>query len=276
MNDPNGLISPDYRSRLRQRIGGYSRALRWYRRLRPDWLWRLTSPLGAATAKYVKENDLVVRRGPFEGMLFPPAAVGASGFLPAKLLGCYEEEVLGALGSFSAVDTFVDLGSGDGYYPVGMRRRFPDAAVVGFESDAGDRELAARLAAVNGVSVDVRGTADADSLNGVLPGSGTALLLCDIEGAEREVLDPGVVPRLRDTHLVVELHPHLVADVEAVLTERFRASHAIEIVHGRDRSADLPELRSWPPQEANYAITDGRRRHGIWMVAVPQATDGGT
>src|SRR5262249_27350513 len=110
--------------------------------------------------------------------------------------------------------------------------------------------------------------------NGALPAAGTAVLLCDIEGAEREVLDPEAVPRLREAHLVVELHPHLVADVEEVLTERFQSSHAIEIVHGADRSADLPELRSWPPEEANYAIPDGRRRHGIWMVAAPRAAGG--
>jgi hypothetical protein len=247
--------------------------LRWYRRFRPRWFWKATSPLGAVTLRYVDQFGLSVRRGPFAGLTFPPKAVGASGFLPAKLLGCYEAEVVETILSLDAPDTFVDIGSGDGYYPVAIARLNPRAKVIGFETDGRERRLAGELTSLNGVSVDLYATATASALNTQLPHDGGLLILCDIEGAEDQVLEPQVVPRLREASMIVELHPRVVPDIEAKLRARFEATHKIRMVHEKDRSIDLPELSGWSPADANYAVTDGRPEHGLWMVLEPLAGD---
>jgi hypothetical protein len=270
MTDPNGLVDNDLTYRLKQRVGGYGRLLRWYRRLRPRWLWRRTSPLGAATIRFVDEYGLEVRGGAFKGMAYPPSAVGVAGFLPAKLLGCYETEVMEALETVTDVEVFVDIGSGDGYYPVGMGLRFPNAELVAFEADDRDRRLSRELARLNEVTVTVRGVAGPAELNQALPDSGRLLILCDIEGAEREVLDPTAVPALREAHMIVELHPEVVPEIEEILRRRFSETHHIDLVHGRDRSIERPELASWAPALANCAVSDGRATHGLWMVLVPE------
>ena len=85
---------PSLRERLILRIGGYSELMYWYRSLRPRWLWRLTSPFGRPTTKYVKTNGFEVKRGAFEGLKYPAKALGHTNYLSSKLMGVYEPQVV--------------------------------------------------------------------------------------------------------------------------------------------------------------------------------------
>jgi hypothetical protein len=66
------------------------------------------------------------------------------------------------------------------------------------------------------------------------------LVWCDIEGAEREFLDPELAPRLKEMDMVVEFHPtergHTLSDV----LSRFAGSHDIEIIQARGHNPMLP------------------------------------
>ena len=259
------------RGGLVRAFGGYAAPVRWYRRLRPRWLWERGHPNGKATRRYVAEHGLIVRSGPFAGLIYPPAAIGRASFLPTKLLGAYEAELTPVLADATGFDLFVDIGSGEGYYCVGFKRRYPATHVIGYETDRFERALSVKLAKVNGVGIETRGTADHHALN-TLPG-GRLLLMTDVEGYERELADPAAVPRLRDATMIIEAHPEVHPDIIDLLTMRFRTSHDIELVRGRPKQAgDFPQLAHWDPALAPYAISEGRASDPLWLVLRPRAT----
>ena len=254
---------------LRAALGGYSPLARGYRRLRPRWLWRRTSPFGASTSRYVHENGLTVRRGPFEGMTVIDEAVGKANHISSKLIGSYEPDVASFLGEHApGHDLFVDLGSGDGFFCVGVARISP-ARVIGFELNRYERRLTEKIAAANDVEVETRGGADHDGLNSLPPGR--LLLLSDVEGLEEDLLDPEAVPRLREATMIVEVHEQYRPDVVATLTERFAPTHHLErLSAGEPHPDDYPELADWDDEQAWWAAFDGHLSGQGWMSFVPR------
>lgn len=137
--------SPPFREGLIHAIGGYSVLFYSYRALRPRWLWRLSSPFGKPTTRYVQEHGLKVKRGPFEGLEYPAKALGHTNYLSSKLMGTYEPEVVDFLGQHvSSCDVFVDIGSRDGFFCVGAAR-MSSSLVVGFETNRFERRLAGHI-----------------------------------------------------------------------------------------------------------------------------------
>jgi hypothetical protein len=56
-----------------------------------------------------------------------------------------------------------------------------------------------------------------------------------------KLLSPEVSKMLKRSDLIVELHPWIVPDIEAIVTGRFRSTHHLNIIHARERRArDLP------------------------------------
>ena len=259
-----------FRERLIQRIGGYSSFMFWYRSVRPKWLWRRTSPFGRPTSRYVSENGAAIRRGAFAGLVFPESALGHTNHMAAKLIGTYEPGVIAFLGEqVGSTDVFVDLGSGDGFFCTGMARLGPVRS-IGYEVNRYERKVAQQIAAVNNVEVETRGLADETELN-ALP-DGRLLILCDIEGYEEELLDPQLVPRLREATMVVEAHDQFRPDVITVLTERFRETHEIERIFARPADpSEFDELKGWDEKSAELVVFDGHASPDeSWLIFVPK------
>jgi hypothetical protein len=274
VDQQSGLVRPGaLRIRLNRALGGYSPVLRWYRRNRPAWLWALTSPLGRVTLRYVDQHGLRVRRGVLKDATFPPVSVAHAGFVPAKLLGCYEQEIQGAIARSVqfAPDTVVNIGSGDGYFTVALARLHPAARVVGYETDERERESARALAALNGVSIELRGTCGPADLERI---GDRPLLLIDVEGYELHLLDACALPSLRRATMIVELHDRGGGTMIATtLRSRFAPTHRITVIEGQPRHfRDFPELDGWDAQEAAVAVSEGRPHAGRWMVFEPRDT----
>lgn len=258
----------DRRRRIIEFVGGYSKLMVRYRAMRPRWLWRATSPFGKPTTRLVEENGLEVRRGPFQGMKLSENSLGHANYLAAKILGTYEPEVVGFLAEHvSTSDTFVDIGSGDGFFCVGVARSGP-IRVIGFETNEFERKMALENATANQVSVELRGFADGEALSD-LP-EGKLLILSDIEGFEEDLLDPEVSSRFLDATMAVEIHEHIRPEVAAVLTARFEDSHVIERIRMTKRSPELPELDGWDEKSAALAVNDGHLARDSWMTFVPK------
>ncbi len=157
-------------------------------------------------------TDGRVVAGPFEGLKMVSDAGGIP--LAPKLFGTYEKEIHPFLEAsiVADVDLVVNIGAGEGYYAAGMLMRLPRARAVAFESDENRRRLIAELAGLNGIEdrVEIRGHCDAPSLQAALDTGRRALILRDIEGGERELIDPELVPGLRSTDAIVELHDFVV------------------------------------------------------------------
>jgi hypothetical protein len=199
-------------------------------------------------------------------MLYDPPPIGV--VIP-KLLGCYECELEPVIREMLSLDApaFVDIGSAEGYYAVGFARAKPGARVVAYDIDAMARHMLRRLARRNGVGLEVRAECTSGELNGAAPGT---IVLADCEGCERDLLDPGAAPALREAVLLVELHDFLDASISHTLRDRFSATHEIREIHTRPRNGDdYPELVGFAPDERALALSERRPAPMSWFYMRP-------
>jgi hypothetical protein len=209
-----------------------------------------------------------VAQGPFAGMGYLPLASSHTD-LP-MLLGTYERELIPAIEEICAAgcDRIVDIGAAEGYYAVGMALRNPAAEVVCFEMDPSVRHYLRRLARYNGVRPRLRiaGECTVAALAAALEGADRPAVICDCEGAEDLLLDPGRVPDLRRALILVETHEGMVIGVEQHLRARFAPTHDIQVIRSRARTRDqLPRACDLTDEEAAAAMDEHRRR-AEWMM----------
>jgi SAM-dependent methyltransferase len=203
--------------------------------------------------------DLRILGGPFEGMRFIPFASG-SGLLP-KIAGSYEMEIHPAVAASlrRGYRRVINIGCGEGYYAVGYARALPAAAVYAFDLDILARHRLRRLARLNGAAGRIRVAArcrpeDVEALAGR-----ESLVVCDCEGCEKELLDPFRSPALAAADILVEIHDFIDPSISSIVTERFTASHDIEIFSMRERDAgQILGLERLSPDEQRFAVWEGR------------------
>ncbi|MDX1931402.1 MAG: hypothetical protein SFU56_02235 [Capsulimonadales bacterium] len=227
--------------------------------------------LPTLTEKFTARYGRKVIGGPFEGMDYIRESTGS--VLIPKLLGSYEIEVASALDHIFAqsYDTIVDIGCAEGYYAVGLARRFPGARVVAFDTDDHARRLCNEMATLNRVAdrVEVRGAADFATLSEVLRGK--TLTVCDCDGCEAFLLDPNRVPPFRTGDLLVELHDHLDPAISSTLRRNFDGSHHIREFSSRERNpGDWPALDFLTPEERKTAVGEYRPPQQ-WFFMTPRS-----
>lgn len=236
---------------------------------RPAWsifgaaLWRAT---GGITA-----------RGPFRGMRQGPV------HFRAALVGTYERELdewferlLGP--STDPFERVVDVGGGTGYYAAGLTLRLPHARMTVFEIELAAREVIADTLKRNGLSgrVTIRGECTVATLGDSLAGNARTLVVMDVEGAERTLLDPAAVPALDQATIVVETHDVFAPGVHDAIKARFASTHSVEERRGVPRTlADyppglLPRLRRLMPGVALASIDEMRVEPYGWLLLTPR------
>lgn len=210
-----------------------------------------------------------VLSGIFEGMWMP--FEGSWGGLSARLVGCYEEELVPDLRALvaEAPPVIIDAGSADGYYAVGLARALPLSKVYGFDIDPEARRVCLRTATQNGVdNLDVRGRIDPARLRNILVPK--ALVMSDVEGYETTLLDPEKVPVLRQATIIVELHEWIVPGSTNVILTRFGGTHDIKLIETQHRDPHrIRQISHLTVEEARAAVDEGRPHHQQWAVMRP-------
>jgi hypothetical protein len=187
----------------------------------------------------VQQQGTKVLGGVFAGMDF--VAQSAEGCHVPKLLGCYEEELHPFINQLpqAGYSTVINIGCAEGYYAVGIKRLLPHVNVLAYDINPLAQQACRELAQKNHVNVDVHGLFHSVNFADYTHES-KVLVWCDIEGAERELLDPVKSPALEKMDLVIEFHPtaqgHTIEDV----LPRFESTHAIELIHARGHNPKLP------------------------------------
>jgi len=258
-------LFPDTYGRLRGARLERQRALI----LRNPAFWN--NELYKAVKKIIAESGVVVRRGPFAGMMYWP--VGSPGYwaggTAGSLLGLYELELHGVLADIieRGYDRVIDIGCAEGYYAVGLALRLPKARIYAFDIDAAARELCKAAALLNNVSdrVIVGQECTVESLRD-LTGK-RCLIFSDCEGSELELLRPDLVPGLATCDILVELHDVFRPGLSETLLPRFAQSHQIEILRTTQRDPDaFPELNFLTREERQMVLDEKRPAAMTWAM----------
>ncbi len=211
---------------------------------------RLKAPLSGLIGR-------TVQSGPFAGMTFLDR-VSEGAYIP-KLLGSYEAELHGMIEKVctAGYDSVVNVGCAEGYYAVGLARCLPDARIHAFDIDARARQLCGELAAMNGVADRMEIGGDLTGPDFATYADGRVLVLCDIEGAETDLLDPNLYPALRSMDLLVEIHCISDAWTSDVLYPRFEDSHSITEQRQEPRLAkQYPALEKLDAVDQFFALLE--------------------
>ncbi|HEX5603266.1 MAG TPA: hypothetical protein VFX63_11975 [Pyrinomonadaceae bacterium] len=216
------------------------------------------------TQAIIKRNGLVVLSGPFAGMLYVPEPGGSS--LP-KLLGSYEAELHQWVTAIINTDygKIINVGCAEGYYSVGLALKVPETRVFAFDIDPRARQLCEKMARVNGVSerVVVRGECKCEGLDELL--DDRSLVIIDCEGCELALLDPGRVPNLRVSDVLVELHDFIDRSISPTMISRFADTHDISIVSGLERDpSTYPALETFNDWDRHVAVAEFRPERMQW------------
>lgn len=192
----------------------------------------------------LQQQGTSVMQGPLMGMNF--LAQSAEGCHIAKLLGCYEQPLQPFIEAAIEANykTILNIGCAEGYYAVGMARRMPSTKVFAFDLNPKAQEVCTALAEQNGVSERVQVSALFKPEDFEQYAGQRVLVLCDIEGAERELLDPNLSPALKGMNIIVESHECLIPGITQLLIDRFKDSHQITLVQD-DGQRQLQAAPHW-------------------------------
>jgi tRNA G46 methylase TrmB len=191
----------------------------------------------------LQAQGTAVMQGPLAGMDF--LSESAEGCHIAKLLGCYELPLQPFIEQAISIayPTILNIGCAEGYYAVGMARRMPSTQVLAFDLNPKAQEVCTALAKKNDVSDRVMVGALFKLEDFANYANQKVLVLCDIEGAEKDLLDPAMAPALKGMDLIVESHECLISGITQTLINRFKESHQITLVqdNGQRLLKDAPQ-----------------------------------
>ena len=146
---------------------------------------------------------------------------------------------------------------------------------VCFELTQTGRDAVHRNATANGLQAQIvlRGKAD-ETLTKQLTELGfvasQSLLLCDIEGAEFEVLTAEALQFLRGTPLIIELHDRFMPQgtaLRAALIDRLPDGATWKIMTADTLSFHgIPDLEAMEDSDRGLVLSEGRKRPGEWLV----------
>lgn len=219
-----------------------------------------------------------VKYGPFQGMILSESSSWGRNDVATKLLGHYEASVLQQIIELSNSDVpFIDIGSADGYFAVGVMKAGLFKKSICFEATERGRQVLRENAEINAVShlVEIHGLADPQSIRAIGREIDGAVILCDIEDAEFTLLDDAFLDAARTCSFVIELHDAVIqGDPDRRRRLIDRASRLFDVSFLV--SADLPisrfdELRSLPDDYRALAFSEGRRADMDWMVLKPKS-----
>lgn len=189
----------------------------------------------------VKMSGDTVHSGPFKGMKY--AVRASEGTRSARLIGCYEAALAPVIEQIvaRAYPLVIDVGSAEGYYAVGLARRMPGARVLARDDNPFAQTLCRKLADVNGVADRVEIGGRMDPADFAICTGQDSVVICDIEGAEGELLDPALGPGLLAADILVEVHEGMKPGLLEKIARRFTPTHKVTRIERRVDDTGLPD-----------------------------------
>ena len=214
------------------------------------------------------DGDPRVLNGPFAGMRYLDETVWGS--ITPRWIGSYESCLWPIIAEIieRSHRRIIDVGCAEGYYATGLAKALPQSEIFAFDMDEDSQAQALRLWRLNGSpgSLQVRGLLTHQDLRDLTTEGD--LLICDIEGAEMQLLAPERCDRLRGIDILVEVHEaggRSVAENEAELFARLQTTHHITRIDESMRRTEFDGLGGLEPQVLKRAVSEGRPYQQVWL-----------
>ena len=217
----------------------------------------------------IASHETHVLQGPMQGLEY--VANASEGCLAARLIGCYEQPLLPFVEEAIYTDylNVVNIGCSDGYYAVGMARRMPKSKMWAYDINPAAQDACRELAQKNDVSERIEIGALFGPEDFAQFANEKTLVMCDIEGAEQELLDPQLAPELAGMDIIVESHECIIKGLTQTLIDRFSVTHKITLIQdkGQRQFEVLPkDYENWANLDQLVATWEWRSGPTPWMV----------
>ena len=225
-----------------------------------------------------QDNGGKIKHGPFAGLVIAKKESEVNPDFPAMYFGLYEKEILDALFQLPRTrDLFINLGAGDGYYPIGVLINRICKRSIAYEMDPDRQSVLKSLAIENGVEpqIEIRGFASADFHQEFTSAQlAQAVIFSDIEGGEFEIFTAESFRALKNSIIILELHTHLVPNgARKLQAMRESASEHFDIKEFTTGARDLSEyaeLHDIPDVDRWFMAMEGRGPLMTWWVLSPR------
>lgn len=211
-----------------------------------------------------------ILNGPFKGMNYLDETIWGS--ITPRWIGSYERELWEVVEEIkkTSYETVIDIGCAEGYYATGLVTHLPETNVYAYDLDPFSREQCERLWKLNDSTGKLHILKWCDNQEYASKHQGRTLCVIDIEGGEMSFLNPGLLPELKRSDILVEVH-RTNQDVRAnaeELTKRFESTHTIAVIEATsDRDDSEYELPSPLPDEEilKRSFSEGRPYSQMWL-----------
>ena len=219
-----------------------------------------------------------IKYGPFKDMILVDDISDLNPDFSSMFFGCYEQELLHKLvGTPKSFEYFINLGAGDGYYPIGAIKSGIFKKAIAYEASEFRRVQIKRLAEINNChkNLDIRGFADETCFDGYdSEFLSKSLVLSDIEGGEFEIFSERNLAKLSKSIVIIEIHDFLVQDGPLKLEKLLEnATKYFEITKwttaGRNPSL-YQELQSFTDVDRWLSVVEGRGPLMLWLFLSPK------
>ena len=215
-----------------------------------------------------------VQSGPFEGLIMKQKS-------PTKpmLLGVWEKELSFIWDSLENLKTIIDVGAAEGFYAVGLAKKYPKKQIIAFEMDPRTKVLLERTATHNSVkNLETHGKCEYENLVKLGDKLQNSFIIMDCEGYEIELLRFSKTSIFQNAHILVELHEMYAAGCTDILKRRFADTHQVSEIKGQERNlSDWPNklwlLRFLFPRSIILHFMDEGRPYPMnWLYMIPKSS----
>jgi hypothetical protein len=228
---------------------------------------------------YKEGQAIVVKNGPFKGMIYPSYKAAGSSLWP-KLLGTYEKELQTFIRDSLKTEYkyIIDIGCAEGYYAVGYALNAKYDKIIAYDVDIRARNLCYKMCKTNQVDIEIRDFCTNNELESFdFSNDKKSLIFVDCEGYERELLTKIDSNKLRNAILIVEIHDWCQYEDETMqkITDCFSGTHNYRLITGCDDyekayKYNVDEIKDLNIQDRFYLLREGRKRLGKWLILDPK------
>ncbi|MEM9410337.1 MAG: hypothetical protein AAGA30_04445 [Planctomycetota bacterium] len=220
-----------------------------------------------------------VQRGPFSGLKLDRKNSASKGQLGLKIFGLYESVVVEAIQKHGPYGDLINIGACDGYFTLGLLKSGLAKRSICFETVWTRQRAIRRYADNNGLGDQVVVMGKADQNIGFQIAQHDfdpqdSLMICDIEGAEFDLLTENFLAQLSGTTMIVELHDrfkndHSLDQREDLIT-RLPNGYQHQILTWQPPNfSGIPDFDEMSDNDRALATSEGRKTRGEWLFAWP-------